>query len=193
MKKLVLIVITFVLLFNLTFYASAAEKAVVSSDTESIKKAATAAVKRTIATVALCMLPTMITIMGFKITIDYSENMLDVVSVTRGELTDTGNFNDNVGKNKGEFSVVWNSTENVTEDGSLFVIALSATDKMLGETEISVSYSQEDTFNEKYEDVLLDCKTIKIMLNDSDLQNVLKREADNTDGKTKKERRARDD
>ena len=66
--------------------------------------------------------------MGFKITVEYPVDKVEVKAVSRGELTSKGNFNTNFGINDGKFDVLWNNTENVNGDGTLFVItAISKT------------------------------------------------------------------
>lgn len=101
-------------------------------------------------------------IMGFKITVEYPVDKMQIKSVSRGEITTKGNFNTNLGINDGKFDVLWNHTENVTGDGTMFVISAQAETEITKDTEIKLSFSQSDTFNEAWEDVALDCKNITI-------------------------------
>lgn len=101
-------------------------------------------------------------IMGFKMTVEYPADKLDIKSVSRGEVTAKGNFNSNLGINDGRFDVLWNNTEEIKTDGTLFLISAQAKTDIKKDTEIKLSFSQPDTFNEKYEDVAFDCKNIVI-------------------------------
>lgn len=103
-------------------------------------------------------------IMGFKITLDYTSELIKITDITAGSLTSQGSFMDNLGVKKSSVDIIWYSTEQVTGDGTLFVIAikpLKAFDYNEN-AQIGISYSQEDTFNEKYEDVSLDCSAVSV-------------------------------
>lgn len=101
-------------------------------------------------------------IMGFKMTVEYPVDKLDIKSVSRGEITAKGNFNTNLGINDGGFDVLWNHVDEIKTDGTLFLISAQAKTEIKKDTEIKLSFSQPDTFNEKYEDVAFDCKNIVI-------------------------------
>lgn len=101
-------------------------------------------------------------IMGFKMTVEYPVDKLDIKSVSRGEITAKGNFNTNLGINDGRFDVLWNNVDEIKTDGTLFLISAQAKTEIKKDTEIKLSFSQPDTFNEKYEDVAFDCKNIVI-------------------------------
>ena len=99
-------------------------------------------------------------IMGFRIRIEYSPDVIEVTSVTKGNLTSKGNFNTNAGVNEGSVDVLWNNTENVTQDGTLFTVSAKLKDKNAETAELNLSYVQEDTFNESWDDVVLQCTPI---------------------------------
>lgn len=101
-------------------------------------------------------------IMGFKMTVEYPVDKLDIKSVSRGEITAKGNFNTNLGINDGRFDVLWNNVDEIKTDGTLFLISVQAKTEIKKDTEIKLSFSQPDTFNEKYEDVAFNCKNIVI-------------------------------
>lgn len=103
-------------------------------------------------------------IMGFKITVRYDTSKIDVRSVTKGEVCAKGNFNTNFGNSEDNFDVVWNNTDNVKEDGNLFILSAKSVDGAKGKTDIKITYSQPDTFDVLYKDVVLDCKDISITL-----------------------------
>lgn len=103
-------------------------------------------------------------IMGFKVSASYPSELIEISSVTAGSVTAKGNFIHNAGKAAGQVDVIWYSTEQSTDDGSLFVLTVKPTDSFIeGEsTQITLSFSQADTFNEQYEDVAFDCKQINV-------------------------------
>lgn len=153
MKKIlsIILVLMIVLSFNIT--ALAADVTVSAEDVHLTTEGAT-------------LIPINISgnsgIMGFRITVEYPVESVEIKSVSRGEITTKGNFNTNLGINDGKFDVLWNNTENITDDGSLFVFSAQAKTTITKDTEIKISFSQPDTFNESYQDVVLDCHNITI-------------------------------
>lgn len=101
-------------------------------------------------------------IMGFKMTVEYPSEYLNIKSVTKGSVTSGGNFNHNLGLKDGKIDIVWNSIEDVKKDGSLFVLGVELLKEITDDIVIKLSFSQEDTFNEAWEDVTFDCKNIVI-------------------------------
>ena len=103
--------------------------------------------------------------MGFKITVTYDPEILSFPVVSRGIVTETGMLNDSVGVTPdGTIDIVWTSDSAVEKDGTLFVLSFNVDDVTVANTEISLSYSQPDTFDEEYEDVVFDCKKINNVL-----------------------------
>lgn len=100
-------------------------------------------------------------LMGFKITAEYDKSVLTSPKVTSGDITKNGMMNDSIGVTPdGKFDVVWSNTQNETADGTLFVISFQSV--KAEDTQIKLSYSQPDTFNEKWEDVELKCTDITV-------------------------------
>ena len=67
----------------------------------------------------------------------------------------------------GNFDVLWSSTGNVSSDGTMFIVELKVKDNApTDKYNISLSYSQADTFNEKWQDVMFDCDEIDIIVGD---------------------------
>jgi hypothetical protein len=83
-------------------------------------------------------------------------------------VTNSGSFDSDV-KASGAtvVHVLWSAVENVVSDGTLMYIGVSVQDEKVQEIQIHVSYEQEDTFNENYQDVELLCQDIQISLGDS--------------------------
>ncbi len=100
-------------------------------------------------------------LMGYKMKFEYDNSLLKPVSVTNSKLF-SGQFNDNIGVHDDYFNVLWNNSSNETANGELFVIEFEVVGTVKTETQINVSYSQGDTFNEKYQDVKMTCDNITV-------------------------------
>ncbi len=154
MKKFITIILSMLMILQCNIVAFAEDSVIVSADKVSLLQSE----------------PTLIPIkiknnsgiMGFKMTVEYPVDKLDIKSVSRGEITAKGNFNTNLGINDGGFDVLWNHVDEIKTDGTLFLISAQAKTEIKKDTEIKLSFSQPDTFNEKYEDVAFDCKNIVI-------------------------------
>lgn len=95
-------------------------------------------------------------VMGFGIDIDYDSAILEAVSVTKGEVLGTGNFEDNIENISDNIKIRWNNSVNVVENGLLFTLRFNILDpENLNTIPIDFTYSQSDTYNEKWEDVEL--------------------------------------
>lgn len=107
-------------------------------------------------------------IMGFKITVEYPNEKLTLTDVSSGSVTNGGLFNTTVmsyAAVNGSFDVVWSDIQDFTDDGTLFMLTFSVSeiaDDCI--CEIELSYSQEDTFNENWEDVKLNCKSVSVRI-----------------------------
>lgn len=101
-------------------------------------------------------------IMGFKITVEYPSKYINIKSITKGSVTSGGNFNHNLGLKENKVDIIWNSIEDVKKNGSLFVLGVELLKELTDDIIIKLSFSQEDTFNEAWEDVMLDCEDIII-------------------------------
>lgn len=109
-------------------------------------------------------------IMGFKITVNYDKSVLTSPKVIKGSITKNGMMNDSIGVSpKGTIDVVWSGTQNEIGDGTLFVLSFTALKSE--DTQIKLSYSQPDTFNEEWEDVELKCSDITIKFADEGSAN----------------------
>ena len=123
-------------------------------------------------------------LMGFRITIKYPDNQLVLTDVSSGSLTEDGLFNTTITSYealKGSFDILWSSNKETKEDGTLFLMTYRVKETADdGEYSISVNYSQEDTFNEKYEDVKLSCKQIKVYVGEIVTTTVNQEQSTNT-------------
>lgn len=110
-------------------------------------------------------------IMGFKISIGYDQSVLSSPSVTKGSLVENGMMNDSIGiTNEGKFDVVWSGTENSVGDGTLMILSFMVVEDK--NTQIKLSYSQSDTFNEAWEAVELKCLDIFVVFSKDELGQI---------------------
>lgn len=104
-------------------------------------------------------------IMGYKINVDFDSTILRVSSVSCGDAFMSGLFN--YYADESGISIVWNNTENISNDGILFTISFERLEYNDFSTAINLSYLQEDTFDEAWNDVVLECETVTIKANAS--------------------------
>ncbi|MGN1315964.1 MAG: cohesin domain-containing protein [Acutalibacteraceae bacterium] len=109
-------------------------------------------------------------IVAVRIKIKYPYKVMELTDISCGELTQEGLFNTTVTDYysvKGEFDVVWSTTENIEDDGTLVMLTFKASDlSENGKYKIEINYEKEDTFNEDFEDVVLDCSPVIVTVND---------------------------
>lgn len=96
-------------------------------------------------------------IMGFKIGVKYPSNVLSDPSAKKAGFLKNGNFVDSICEStSGFFEVLWTGSSDIHGEGELFVLNFVVSEfAVSGEYNISFTYSQDDTFNEKWEDVSL--------------------------------------
>lgn len=123
-------------------------------------------------------------IMGFKVTVTYDPDILTLPALTRGTVTETGMLNDSIGASEaGTIDIVWTSDSSIANDGTLFTLSFNVDETEAESTKLTLSYSQADTFNEQYEDVIFDCKEVAISFTDEDVSNVYSGETKEPDYK----------
>lgn len=105
-------------------------------------------------------------LMGYRLDFKYDTSLLQPISATCGaDFSSGGQFNDSIGVKNGEFKVIWNNVDEKYANGILLNLKFKVlTDEKI-KTAIVMNYSQPDTFNEKYEDVVFNCKDISVSLN----------------------------
>lgn len=109
-------------------------------------------------------------LMGFKLTVKYPESQLTLKNVSSGELTETGLFNTTITDYysvNGSFDVLWSNSQEVKGDGTLFMMTFETLGYAdYGTYKIELSFSGDDTFNEKWQSVELECKPIAVNILD---------------------------
>jgi|UniRef100_UPI003FEFC747 hypothetical protein len=121
-------------------------------------------------------------IMGFRVDLSYDSDKIQLDAISRGKITEKGNFNSNIQSAVGSeyVSVYWNSTENVIGDGTIMYLCATIVDSDITTLDMVITYSQEDTFNEKWEDVILECHSITFPLKEEKTDITSEEEYENT-------------
>jgi len=103
-------------------------------------------------------------VMGFVFSVKYDDNIMTPISVNKGKiLSDNAIFDNNIRLTNGAFKVLWSGTEAINEDGELFNIVFNIKkEATLGITPIQLSCDNKDTFDESYDDLMLDIKDIQL-------------------------------
>lgn len=105
-------------------------------------------------------------IMGYRLDFEYDADILQPISATCGSDFITGSqFNDSIGLKEGEFKVLWNNIGELYANGVLLNLKFKVLTSETIDTSIEMTYSQPDTFNEQYENVVFDCQNINLSLN----------------------------
>lgn len=104
-------------------------------------------------------------IMGTKITITYADG-IEILDVKRGDAFSEGNFIQNTALNKqNSFDVVWNNDSANSSNGVIFTVTVKVADDAKGDYSIDITYDPDNTFDEDYDDVELDCSNTIISIN----------------------------
>ena len=105
-------------------------------------------------------------IMGYRLDFKYDSTLLQPIAVScSAEFSENGLFNDSIGVKDGEFKALWNNVDEKYNNGILLTLTFKVLTNEKTDTVISMEYSQPDTFNEKYEDVVFNCSDINVFLN----------------------------
>ncbi len=107
-------------------------------------------------------------IMGYMINIEYNPQQLEIMMAQRGSSF-PGNFNDTITADDiGAFSVLWNGTDDIAIDGVLMNLMFRVLTDEYVVSPITITYSQDDTFNSDYDDVVFNCISGSIYLNEEE-------------------------
>jgi len=102
-------------------------------------------------------------LMGYRINVDFDSTTLNLSSVLCGDEYKSGMFN--YYKKDSSISLVWHNTENLSTDGTLFTLIFERVEYADFSTVVNLSYVQEDTFDENWNDVVFNCQSITIDTN----------------------------
>ena len=100
-------------------------------------------------------------LMGIKLSVEYPAAQVDVRSIAKGEVLNVGDFATDFGEQIGHFQVLWHHTNAVKTNGVLFTFQIQKIADF-NCAKIKITYSREDTFNEKYQNVSLQCNDIEL-------------------------------
>lgn len=107
-------------------------------------------------------------LMGFRATVVYDAAVLAEPNVHRGALTQNGLFDDSVTvSDLGSFDIVYAGTEGMSGDGSLFTLSFSLLQAEAAGTQLTVRFSDADTFDASYRPAAIPEAVISVVLTDS--------------------------
>ncbi|MBR6784847.1 MAG: hypothetical protein IKM25_01190 [Clostridia bacterium] len=102
--------------------------------------------------------------MGFSVIVTYDVDVFTPVSVSKGSML-SGMFDDSIETSTdNSFKVVFTGTSDVETDGILFNVVFDVADGASGEYDIELSYSQQDTFKEGWENAEFNCEVAKVIV-----------------------------
>lgn len=107
-------------------------------------------------------------IMGWKLTFNYDTDVLTPLSVEYGDVI-SGGLQDNIEGDMvpGSINVYWAGFDNEYYNGIMFYINFAVSESAVGNTQIDISFSQEDTFDTDFNDVYLNCEPINLNISNS--------------------------
>lgn len=106
-------------------------------------------------------------IMGYKVIGKYDSRKMKIESIACGKTFDNGMFQENIMEKQNQFLVLWTGIADVRKNDVLFYLRVKVLDKESEKHKIQLSYSEEDTFNEKWENVKISCQDIVIDLDEN--------------------------
>ncbi len=96
--------------------------------------------------------------MGFEMMIQYDPAIVTAKNVEVGKLLPNGLFDFSVDADKqGTIHVIFTNTEDIKNDGELFTIAFNVVSTKVTTSQLTITTKQENTFNERWEDVQFNC------------------------------------
>ena len=102
--------------------------------------------------------------MGFAVIVTYDDEVLTPVSVSKGSIL-TGMFNDSIATSTdNSFKVVFTGTSDIIDDGVIFNAVFNVDGDASGRYDIELSYSQQDTFKEGWENAVFNCKDAEVVV-----------------------------
>lgn len=105
--------------------------------------------------------------MGFSVTVSYDDDVFTPLSVSKGEML-TGMFNDSIETSTdNSFKVVFTGTEDIVSDGVMFNVVFEVADSASGAYELDISYVQQDTFKEGWENAVFNCENVEVVVTDN--------------------------
>lgn len=100
-------------------------------------------------------------IMGCGLYIDFDPNCFAFKSISQGTALSEGNFDYNL-LSDGHLYISWVNSANSFDNGEVFTVYFSAKKKAPMVSNVKISYDKENTFNENWDDVKIECASLKI-------------------------------
>ena len=105
-------------------------------------------------------------LMGFAIRMNYDENILRPVSATKGSMITNGIFDDNIETaTSNVITMYWSGNSETSADGILFYVTFEVIGNKVSQSVIGMDYQQDDTFDENWQSVPLNCGNITVKIN----------------------------
>lgn len=103
-------------------------------------------------------------LMGMGVKVSYDKNVLTLQNVSMGKIL-SGVFDYKEQETGDAFDAMWAGADEVSQDGEVFVMAFQVASGIKSQnTELTISYLQDDTFDGDYKDVALDCQKVSIAI-----------------------------
>lgn len=96
-------------------------------------------------------------LMGLKLTLGYDKSVITPTAVTAGSILSGGMSNNSIESADGEFDIFWSGTGNMENNGVLFTVVFDITDKTRKTVSVTLASDTDNTFDENWQDVRLNC------------------------------------
>lgn len=124
-------------------------------------------------------------IMGYAIVFTYDSNVLTPVKVNAGMPEFSGMLNDSIDTSTDNtFKVVYTGSSAYAGDGEIFSVTFRVKNNKNLDTEIGMSFIPQDTFDEKWRDVTLNCCDTQLTTDSSGKPSVSYNDAAESEGTT---------
>lgn len=106
--------------------------------------------------------------MGFEINVTYDSNVLTPISAVKGSIL-TGMMDDSIETSKNsDFKVIYSGSDLINEDGEIIILTFTVKEAVEDKTVISLSAKDNDAFDDKYNDVKLNCESVTVNFNSTE-------------------------
>lgn len=85
---------------------------------------------------------------GFRFRIEYDAEVLELISVEKGDILDVGTMTSVVNDNKETLTFLWYSTVNVEADGNIAILKFKVSENVNPEIPLCITYLKEDIIDQ---------------------------------------------
>lgn len=103
-------------------------------------------------------------IMGMNIRFCFDPDVLKLIDVTKGNVLTSGTFDSGILTDENQIVISWYDSSDFIGNGEIAILEFEVLAESAVGTLIEVTYSQDDTFNENWEDVILECENINVVV-----------------------------